>query len=121
MSPAANQQTRTFDARVAFDPGRGGAPIGSTAEVASTRAIAASALRVPVGALTERDGRPAVWIVSGTPARVTPRAVAIVQVQQNAVLLSGDLRPGERIVTAGVHLLHPGDVVRVAPVAGGSR
>lgn len=118
LSPAANQQTRTFDARVSFETNGDAVPIGATAEVLVTSAVAPKMLRLPVAALTRISGRPAVWVVSGTPARVTPRPVSVAAVQQNAVLLSGNLRAGERVVTAGVHLLHAGDPVRVMAGSG---
>ncbi len=115
LSPAASAQSRTFDARVAFAAPTGQAPIGSTAEVTATSPTGAGTLRLPVAALTQQNGRTVVWVVAGTPARVAARAVRVVQVQQNAVLIGDGLKGGERVVTAGVHLLHQNDVVR--PVA----
>lgn len=111
LSPAADQQTRTFDARVAFTAPPGAAPLGATAEVETFNPLSRALLRVPVSALSQRGGQTVVWVVSGAPARVAPRPVQVVLVQQNAVLISGGLHPGERVVTAGVHLLHPGQIV----------
>lgn len=112
MSPAAAAQTRTFEARVAFTAPPGAAAVGSTAEVTATTPIVGTAMRLPVSALSQRAGSPIVWVVAGTPARVSARNVEVVQVQQNAVLVTGDVRPGERVVTAGVNRLFPNQVVR---------
>lgn len=118
LSDSADTQTRTFDARVSFTAPPGAARLGDTAEVEAFNPISAALLRVPVSAVSQHDGQAVVWVVSGAPARVTPRAVRVAQVQQNAVLISGGLQPGERVVTAGLHLLHPGQIVRpVAPTA----
>lgn len=115
ISPAADPQTRTFEARIAFTAPPGAAAVGSTAEVTATTPIVGSSMRLPVSALSQRAGLPVVWVVAGAPARVAPRNVAVVQVQQNAVLVTGDIRPGEHVVTAGVHRLFPGEVVRPVP------
>ena len=115
LSPAANPQTRTFDAKVSFDAPATAAPIGSTAQVVAQQAVAGQSLRGPVAAVTRRDGRAVVAVVTGTPARVTFRPVQVTAVQDNAVLLSSGLRPGDRIVTAGVQLLQAGEIVRAVP------
>lgn len=115
LAPEADPQTRTFEARVAFDPPAGVPLLGTTAEITATSPVASPLLRVPVTALTRVGDRSVVWIVKGSPARVSPRAIRISEVQQNAVLVAGGIAPGERVVTAGVHLLHAGDMVR--PIA----
>lgn len=115
ISPAAAMQTRTFEARIAFSAPPGAAAVGSTAEVTATTPIVGTSMRLPVSALSERAGHPIVWVVAGTPARVSARNVEVVQVQQNAVLVTGDVRPGERVVTAGVNRLFPNEVVRPVP------
>lgn len=115
ISPAAAAQTRTFEARVAFTAPPGAAAVGSTAEVTATTPIVGTAMRLPVSALSQRAGRPIVWVVTGTPARVSARNVDVVQVQQNAVLVTGEVRPGDRVVTAGANHLFPNEVVRPVP------
>lgn len=115
ISPAAAAQTRTFEARIAFTPPPGAAAVGSTAEVTATTPIVGTSMRLPVSALSQRAGHPVVWVVTGTPARVSARNVDVVQVQQNAILVTGDVRPGDRVVTAGVNRLFPNEVVRPVP------
>lgn len=118
LSPVANPQTRTFEARVSITGDPRNIPIGATAEVLADNPVSDVTLRVPVGAVTQIGNRPSIWVVSGNPARVTPRAIKIAQIQQNGVLITGNVRSGERVVTAGVNLLHAGDPVRVADVRG---
>ncbi len=115
LSAAANAQTRTFDARVAFDAPPGAAAIGSTAEVVINEPVAQRALRVPLSAITRRGQASVVWVVSGKPATVQPRPVTIQATQDSDVLLASGIRAGDRVVSAGAHLLRPGEVVR--PVA----
>ncbi|WP_312487982.1 efflux RND transporter periplasmic adaptor subunit [Sphingomonas sp.] len=118
LSPVANPQTRTFEARVAIIGDPRDIPIGATAEVLAGNPVSDATLRVPVGAVTQIGDKASVWVVSGNPARVTPRAIRIVQIQQNGVLIAGNVRAGERVVTAGVNLLHSGDPVRIADARG---
>lgn len=115
LSAAANAQTRTFDTRILFDAPPGAAAIGSTAEVVIDDAVGPAAQRVPLSAIARQDGRAVIWTVSGTPAKVQPRPVTVQAVQDNDALVTSGVRAGDRIVTAGAHLLKPGDIVRPVP------
>ena len=118
LAQAASSVTRTFDARVSFVPPQTGAVLGTTAEVAAKIDDKAAMIRVPLAAVSQRGGKAAVWLVGGNPMRAQPRAVVIDHVENNAVVIRNGLRPGERIITAGVHLLTPGQAVALAPMAG---
>lgn len=115
LSAAANPQTRTFDARVAFEAPAGTASIGNTAEVVVRKPVDSQHLRVPLSAITQWQGKSVVWIVSANPARVSPRVVAVSAVQNNDALIAARLLVGSRIVSAGAHLLKPGELVRAMP------
>jgi hypothetical protein len=58
-----------------------------------------------------------IWTVSGNPAKVQPRPVTVQAVQDNDALVTSGVRAGDRIVTAGAHLLKPGEIVRPVPPA----
>ena len=47
---------------------------------------------------------------------VQPRAVQIGAAQGDMLTILSGLRPGETIVTAGIHLLRAGEKVRIAEV-----
>ena len=115
LSAAANAQTRTFDARIVFDAPPGTAAIGSTAEVVINEPVERQALRIPLSAITRQGQHSVVWVVSGDPATVQPRPVTIQATQDNDVLIASGLREGDRIVSAGAHLLRAGEVVRPVP------
>lgn len=115
LSAAANPQTRTFDARVSFTAPQDLAAIGNTAEVIVQEPAPDGTMRVPLAAVVEHAGKRTAWVVSGDPPQVQPRVVVIQGVQDNALLLSSGLSPGERVVSAGAHLLQPGQLVN--PVA----
>lgn len=115
LSAAANAQTRTFDARIVFAAPPGTAAIGSTAEVVINDPVESQALRVPLSAVTRQGNRSVVWVVSGRQATVQPRPVTVQATQDNEILISSGLRAGDRIVSAGAHLLRAGEVVRPVP------
>jgi RND family efflux transporter MFP subunit len=112
LAAAANPQTRTFDARILFDAPPGAAAIGGTAEVIFDEAVGSSVQRVPLSAITRQGGQAVVWTVSGNPTRVQPHPITVQAVQNNDALVASGIRAGERIVTAGAHLLKPGEIVR---------
>lgn len=115
IAAAASPQTRTFEARIAFTAPLGAVAIGNTAEVLAEQSVSAPRYRVPLAAVTRDQGVSVVWIVSGTPAIVRPRRVEISSVQDNFVLITTGLRPGDRIASAGAHLLKAGQKVRILP------
>jgi membrane fusion protein, multidrug efflux system len=84
-----------------------GAPVVGTAMIRGDEAIV-----LPWTALYERDGAPAVWIVGGDN-RVQPKSVSIEAFATKELVLSGGVKPGEKVVTAGIQFLRPGQKVAV--------
>ncbi len=124
ISAAADPATRTF--LVKADLGEADAPrLGQTATVAVDTPRVAGIARVPLSALKEDHGKSTVWIVDAASMTTVSRLVTIGGAEGNdAVVLTG-LRPGDRVVTAGVHVLSPGQKVRLysdpeAPLAAAS-
>jgi multidrug efflux system membrane fusion protein len=113
IAPAADAQARTFAARVSFDAGAGRAEIGQSARVYAL-ADDSHALAVPLSALHEKDGQPALWVVDPTTAKVNLRVVKVGPYGEAAVPVLAGLEPGEWVVAAGVHLLLEGQ--RVKPI-----
>lgn len=112
LSMAANPQTRTFDARIAFDAPAGVAAIGGTAEVILGTSVAQKTISLPLSAITQQGEASVAWVVTGNPATVQPRVVQIHATQGNDYLISSGLKAGERVVSAGAHLLKAGEQVR---------
>ena len=69
---------------------------------------------LPRGALYRWNDEPAVWIYDPASRTVAPRVVTLTRYDGDRLVLSGGVVPGERVVTAGVQFLHPGQVVGVA-------
>jgi multidrug efflux pump subunit AcrA (membrane-fusion protein) len=61
-----------------------------------------------------QDGTtPTIWVLDATATRVQRTPVTLVRLTQEAAVITGALRPGDRIVTLGVHMLDADKPVRV--------
>lgn len=116
LSDAADPMTRTYEARYVLDGELAHAPLGATVtiQIADGHSSAQGGLQVPVGALFDAGKGPGVWVISGNPAKVARRAVVVQQVSDEGARVTGQLKPGDRVVALGAHLLHEGERVRVA-------
>jgi RND family efflux transporter MFP subunit len=118
LSDAANRQTRTFEARYVLEGPLAEAALGSTI-VIQIPAIqisdgrSASAMQVPIGAISDLGKGPGVWLVEGENPRVTWRFVKIAALRDEAASVVGNLDAGDRVVALGAHLLHEGERVRL--------
>ena len=90
------------------------APLGSTISIQIADGRSAPALQVPIGAIFDPGKGPGVWLVEGETPRVTWRAVQVAGLSDEAASVVGDLKPGDRVVALGAHLLHEGEHVRLA-------
>jgi multidrug efflux pump subunit AcrA (membrane-fusion protein) len=70
-------------------------------------------VEIPASALTEANGRPAVWVVDPKSKTVSLREVDLLRHDPATVVISQGLDTGEVVVTAGVQTLRPGQKVRV--------
>jgi len=118
LSDAADPQTRTFEARYVLEGPLADAPLGSTIAIHIEPDRATPALQVPLGAIFDPGKGPGVWLVEkdapqDTP-RVTWRAVQVAGLSSERAAVVSGLAAGDRVVVLGVHLLHEGEVVRLA-------
>ncbi|MGZ5276847.1 MAG: efflux RND transporter periplasmic adaptor subunit [Caldimonas sp.] len=112
VSAAADPATRTF--LVKADLGAGDAArLGQTATVAVDAPRLAGVARVPLSALKEDHGESTVWIVDAASMTAVRRPVRVGAAEGNDAVVIDGLVPGDRVVTAGVHVLSPGQKVRL--------
>lgn len=113
ISPSADAQTRTFSARVGFDTAGVPVELGQSARVYAQTATG-SGMRLPLSALTQSKGRPAVWVVNPATStlRLTPIRTGAFG-EEGVPVLSG-LKPTDWVVAAGAHLVLEGE--KIAPI-----
>jgi multidrug efflux system membrane fusion protein len=111
LSPVADPVTRTYAARVAIRKPDARVLLGMTATVRFLRQDGSSRLSVPLTAIFQHAGQPALWVVDVDQV-VSLRPVAIAAYREDSAILASGAAAGERIVVAGVHKLSSGERVR---------
>jgi len=128
MAASADPVTRTYAVKLALEPGVAGAlPLGATLNVRApgVHAGEASVIKLPTSALRQEGQGTAVWVLDEASMTVNSQAVQLGPVDGNEVVVSSGLQPGQKVVSAGVHVLSPGQKVTVygaapAPAASAS-
>ncbi|MNO84851.1 Multidrug resistance protein MdtA precursor [compost metagenome] len=111
LAPAADPQSRTFAARVAFDDGKVPAELGQSARV-YVQASGAVPLSVPLSALTAEGGKAFVWVVDPATSTLKRRLVRTGPYAEDRVPVLDGLGADEWVVAAGVQVLREGQEVR---------
>jgi membrane fusion protein, multidrug efflux system len=113
ISASADPVTRTFLVKVDIgNAAASGARLGQTATVQVALPPTAGVTKLPLSALREAQGRSAVWLVDRASMTVASQVVQVAGADGNEAVIAGGLVPGQIVVTAGVHVLTPGQKVR---------
>ncbi len=117
LSPVADSATRTFIAKVSIiDPTpkqTALVKLGMTAAVQFLVSTPGAFVKVPLTALYQEKGVTSVWLVEKGAVKLVP--VQVGGVSGNDVLLTSGVVAGQTVVTAGVHVLNPGQRVSILP------
>jgi RND family efflux transporter MFP subunit len=115
-SPVADPATRTYTVKVTLkNPPpqlRFGMSIGGR-----LKGNAAFAVALPLSALFEKNGLPAVWVLDQQSSSLTLRPITVARYEANTIIVASGLAKGDIVVTAGVNALRVGQKVRVAEAA----
>lgn len=111
VAAAADPATRTF--LVKADIGDAAARLGQTATASIAQPRVAGITKLPLAAVIEQQGSPAVWVVDKGSMTVKRQPIQVGGAEGNAVVVTGGLAPGQLVVTAGVHVLTPGLKVKL--------
>jgi RND family efflux transporter MFP subunit len=117
IAPNADAATRTFAVKVSIVDPDPAIRLGMTANVALGEGRVDDLILLPLGALTQTDGRPAVWVVDPQTSKVNLRPIEVGAYREDGVTVTTGLKHGEVVVTAGVHKLLAGETVRVVSEA----
>jgi multidrug efflux system membrane fusion protein len=111
ISPEADHVSRTYRVRVTLDDTDAAPRLGQTARVYFIDASAAQQALIPLTALYELAGKPAVWVVDAKTHQVHLTPVGVAAYREQGVALDAGVGPQQWIVTAGVHKLHDGEAI----------
>ena len=117
VAPEADPATRTFLVKVTLANPPAAMRLGATVTGTATFAPR-SAVSIPATSLIQHQGKPAVWIVDPRTMQVGLREVVADSYQAELVIIASGLKDGDTVVTAGVHALRPGQLVRLLEPTG---
>ncbi|MEO9332532.1 efflux RND transporter periplasmic adaptor subunit [Ectopseudomonas guguanensis] len=119
LSDVADRLTRTFEARYVLDGELADAPLGTTitVQISDPQSASQSEVQVPLAALHDAGKGPGIWLIRGEPAQVAWTPVSVQGLGDESARIAGAIRPGDRIVALGAHLLRDGQPVRLAEPA----
>lgn len=113
VSAAADPATRTFQVKVDLGAESVTLRQGQTATVIMRTPPQVGLTKLPLSALREHQGKTAVWLVQEPAMTVALQSVEVGGADGNEVVVLSGLRPGQRVVTAGVHVLNEGQKIKL--------
>lgn len=116
LSAMADSLTRTYRARYSLGGVGSNAPLGATVTVHLDGDSAHGSLQqyeIPVGALYDGGAGTSVWVLDPGTSTLSGRPVAVAKLGSETALVSKGLRPGERILALGAHLVKEGERVKI--------
>lgn len=117
LAPDSDKVSRTYSARIAVRDADAELMLGMTASVVAPDVDGTRAIRVPLTAIHDADGKAQVWLVDERTKQVSARPVTLGAAHDDSVIVTGGLAGGETVVTAGVHMLHAGQQVKTLDAA----
>lgn len=114
VAASADPVTRTFAVKVAL-PAQDALALGTTVSVLPQALDRSSAqvIKLPTSALRQDGKASAVWVLDTASMTVKLQPIQIATADGNEVVVAGGLQPGMQVVSAGVHVLSPGQKVTV--------
>lgn len=112
IEPQAQSATRTRRARLTLANTPDGFRLGTAISVTLSSAIKPR-IELPVTTLQEVDGKLRIWVIDTQTKTVNPRDVSVISRTDSSVVLAGGVKNGERVVSAGVNSLKPGQSVKL--------
>ena len=112
IEPQAQSATRTRRARLTLASTPEGFRLGTAISVTLSSAIKPR-IELPATALQEADGKARIWVVDTSSKTVAPRDVSVISRTDGTVVLTDGVKSGERVVSAGVNSLKPGQAVKL--------
>lgn len=111
LSPIANPQSRTYDARFQILDPPSDLALGMTATVHLMTAVS-SGIPIPMSAIADRGGQPLVWKINPNGS-LQSIPITIVRYESEFAIVKGNLVQGDFLVSAGVQRLDSTCKVRV--------
>ncbi len=116
VSASADPATRTFQVKLALDGKAPSPPLGATMYVLPVGlgdVQGMPVIKLPTSALRQEGQASAVWLLDKASMTVKSQIVQIATADGNEAVIAAGLQPGMVVVSAGVHVLSPGQKVTI--------
>ncbi|PIT74918.1 efflux RND transporter periplasmic adaptor subunit [Limnohabitans sp. G3-2] len=119
LSASADPVTRTYAVKLALQASER-LPLGSTVNVQALQLPGSQAgvIKLPTSALRQEGAGTAVWVLDAVSMTVRTQPVQVGRVDGNEVVITSGLQLGQQVVSAGVHVLSPGQKVTIYNATG---
>lgn len=114
VAASADPVTRTYPVKVSLDAAAP-PPLGATVYV-SPKALSLAGtpvIKLPTSALRKEGQGTTVWVLDKATMTVKSQPIQIATADGNEAVISSGLQPGMVVVSAGVHVLSPGQKVTI--------
>jgi len=114
VAASADPVTRTYPVKVSLDAAATPA-LGSTAYVSpqALSHVGTPVIKLPTSALRKEGAGTAVWVLDKATMTLKSQPVQIATADGNEAVIAAGLQPGMLVVSAGVHVLSPGQKVTI--------
>ena len=116
VSASADPATRTYQVKLALDGKTPAPPLGATMYVLPEGLGGVQGMpviKLPTTALRQEGQASAVWLLDKASMTVKSQIVQIATADGNEAVIAAGLQPGMLVVSAGVHVLSPGQKVTI--------
>ena len=116
VSASADPATRTYQVKLALDGKTPAPPLGATMYVLPEGLGGVQGMpviKLPTSALRQVGQASAVWLLDTASMTVKSQTVQIATADGNEAVIAAGLQPGMLVVSAGVHVLSPGQKVTI--------
>ena len=116
VSASADPATRTYQVKLALDAKTPPPPLGATVYVLPEGLGGVQGMpviKLPTSALFQVGKTSAVWLLDKTSMTIKSQAVQVATADGNEAVIASGLQPGMLVVSAGVHVLSPGQKVSI--------
>jgi len=119
LAASADPVTRTYAVKLALEASER-LPLGSTVNVQALQMPGSQAgvIKLPTSALRQEGAGTAVLVLDAASMSVRSQSVQVGMVDGNEVVITSGLQAGQQVVSAGVHVLSPGQKVTIYNATG---
>jgi membrane fusion protein, multidrug efflux system len=109
LAASADPLTRTFQAKIGLEASQN-LPLGSTVYIVPASPYAGvQAIKLPTSSLMQSaQGASQVWVLDKATMKVNATNVQVATADGNEAVIASGLKPGDVVVSSGVHVLSPG-------------